>query len=194
MIWFLRFKWAQAHFFVWASFLSIMSEVGALSADKSSLSRTEILNLRVQELAAPILRSYGLELVEAVCVGQGPRTVIRIFIDKPGGITLTDCEQAHRSLSPALDVIDPFPHAYTLEVSSPGLDRPLRRVEDYRRLIGQSVNLKLRRPVQGQWRLVGTLVDVEDRGVTLAVRQKKTTETVLVELEQIALARRDIGF
>jgi len=171
-----------------------MSEAGALSAGKSSVNRTETLNLRVQELAAPILRSYGLELVEAVCVGQGPRTVIRIVIDKPGGITLTDCEQAHRSLSPALDVIDPFPHAYTLEVSSPGLDRPLRRVEDYRRLIGQAVTLKLRRPVQGQWRLVGTLVNVEDGAVTLAVRQKKTTETVLVELEQIALARRDIGF
>lgn len=171
-----------------------MSEAGALSAGKSSMKRTEALHLRVQELAVPILRSHGLELVETVCVGQGPRTVIRVFIDKPGGITLTDCEQAHRSLSPALDVIDPFPHAYTLEVSSPGLDRPLRGPEDYRRLIGQPVNLKLRRPMQGQWRLVGTLVDVEEHAVTLAVQQKKNTETVRVEFEQIALARRNVEF
>lgn len=88
-----------------------MSDAGAVSAGKPSVKRAEALNLRIQEIAAPILQSHGLELVEAVCVGQGPRTVIRVFIDKPGGITLTDCEQAHRSLSPALDVIDPFPHA-----------------------------------------------------------------------------------
>ena len=113
-----------------------MSETEVVSAGKPSVKRAEALNLRVQEIAAPILESHGLELVEAVCVGQGPRTIIRVFIDKPGGVTLTDCEQAHRSLSPALDVIDPFPHAYTLEVSSPGLDRPLRCPQDYRRLIG----------------------------------------------------------
>ena len=171
-----------------------MSDAGAVSAGKPSVKRAEALNLRVQEIAAPILQSYGLELVEAVCVGQGPRTVIRVFIDKPGGITLTDCEQAHRSLSPALDVIDPFPHAYTLEISSPGLDRPLRRVQDYRRLIGKPVTLKLCEPIQAQWRLVGAVVEVDDRGVTLAIQQKKTTETIRVEFDQIALARRKVEF
>jgi len=171
-----------------------MSEAEAASAGKPSGKRTEALSLRVQELAAPILQSHGLELVEVVCVGGGARAVIRVFIDKPDGITLTDCEQAHRSLSPALDVIDPFPHAYTLEVSSPGLDRPLRGVQDYRRLIGRSMNIKLREPIQGQWRLVGTVVDVEDHAVTLAVQQKKITESVRVEFDQIALARRTVEF
>ena len=171
-----------------------MSEVDVVSAGKPSVKRAEALNLRVQELAAPILESHGLELVEAVCVGQGPRTIVRVFIDKPGGVTLTDCEQAHRSLSPALDVIDPFPHAYTLEVSSPGLDRPLRCPRDYRRLIGHSVNLKLRQPIQEQWRLIGTIVEVEDGSVTLAVQQKKTTESIRIEFDQIALARRKVEF
>jgi ribosome maturation factor RimP len=171
-----------------------MSDAGAVSAGKPSVKRAEALNLRIQEIAAPILQSHGLELVEAVCVGQGPRTVIRVFIDKPGGITLTDCEQAHRSLSPALDVIDPFPHAYTLEISSPGLDRPLRSVQDYRRLIGKPVTLKLREPIQAQWRLVGAVVEVDDRGVTLSIQQKKTTETIRVEFDQIALARRKVEF
>jgi ribosome maturation factor RimP len=171
-----------------------MSDAGAVSAGKPSVKRAEALNLRIQEIAAPILQSHGLELVEAVCVGQGPRTVIRVFIDKPGGITLTDCEQAHRSLSPALDVIDPFPHAYTLEISSPGLDRPLRSVQDYRRLIGKPVTLKLREPIQAQWRLVGAVVEVDDRGVTLGIQQKKTTETIRVEFDQIALARRKVEF
>ena len=76
-----------------------MSEAGAVSAGKPSVKRAENLNLRVQEIAVTILQSHGLELIEAVCAGQGPRTVIRVFIDKPGGITLTDCEQAHRSPS-----------------------------------------------------------------------------------------------
>ena len=171
-----------------------MSEAAAVSAGKPSAKRAESLNLRVQEVAAPILESYGMELVEAVCVGQGPGTVIRIFIDKPGGVTLTDCEQAHRSLSPALDVIDPFPHAYTLEVSSPGLDRSLRGPQDYRRLIGHPVTLKLREPIQAQWRLTGTVVEVEDRAVTIAVQHKKTTERIRLEFDQIALARRKVEF
>lgn len=171
-----------------------MNDTGVISAGKPSVKRAEALNLRVQEVAAPILQSHGLELVETVCVGQGPRTVIRVFIDKPGGITLTDCEQAHRSLSPALDVIDPFPHAYTLEISSPGLDRPLRSVPDYRRLIGKPVTLKLREPIQAQWRLVGTVAEVDDRGVVLAIQQKKATETIRVEFDQIALARRKVEF
>ncbi|HMV55810.1 MAG TPA: ribosome maturation factor RimP [Nitrospira sp.] len=171
-----------------------MSDAGAVSAGKPLVKRAEALNLRVQEVAAPILQSHGLELVEAVCVGQGPRTVIRVFIDKPGGISLTDCEQAHRSLSPALDVIDPFPHAYTLEISSPGLDRPLRTAHDYRRLIGEPVTLKLREPIQSQWRLVGTVLEVEDGAVTLAIQQKKTTETIRVEFDHIAVARRKVEF
>jgi ribosome maturation factor RimP len=171
-----------------------MSEAGAVSARKPSVKCAESLSLRVQEIAAPILKSHGLELVEAVCVGQGPRAVVRVFIDKPGGITLTDCEQAHRSLSPALDVIDPFPHAYTLEVSSPGLDRPLKGPHDYRRLMGQPVTLKLREPIQAQWRVVGTVMEVTDEAVTLAVQQKKATETIRIEFDQIALARRKVEF
>ncbi|HMS85622.1 MAG TPA: ribosome maturation factor RimP, partial [Nitrospira sp.] len=77
---------------------------------------------RLHEVISPILWTLGLELIDVVCVGQGPRSVVRVLIDKPGGITITDCEQAHKALGPALDVADPFPHAYTLEVSSPGLD------------------------------------------------------------------------
>ena len=171
-----------------------MSEPGAVPAGKPSVKRGESLNLRVQEVAAPILESYGMELVEAACVGQGPRTVIRLFIDKPGGVTLTDCERAHRSLSPALDVIDPFPHAYTLEVSSPGLDRPLQGPQDYRRLIGQPVTLKLREPIEAQWRLNGTVVEVEDSAVTISVQHKKTTQSIRLEFSQIAVGRRKVEF
>jgi ribosome maturation factor RimP len=122
---------------------------------------------RLQSVVSPILWTLGLELVDVLCVGQGPRSVVRILIDKPGGVTVADCEQAHRALGPALDVADPFPHAYTLEVSSPGLDRPFRRTQDYQRAIGKEVSLKLRQPLEGQWRITGRLAEADEQAVVL---------------------------
>jgi len=145
---------------------------------------------RVQDVISPILWALGLELVEVVCVGQGPRSVVRVLIDKPGGVTVTDCEQAHKALGPALDVADPFPHTYTLEVSSPGLDRPFKRLQDYQRAIGKEVSLKLRQPLNGQWRVIGRLVEADDQAVSVIV-SKETVEpqTLRMERELIADAR-----
>lgn len=124
---------------------------------------------RVWAIADPIVHALGLELVDVDCLGQGGRALFRVYIDKQGGVTLGDCEQVHLSLGHALDVEDPVPYAYTLEVSSPGLDRPLKRQEDYHRSLGKLVSLKLRQPYEGQWRLVGRLIDVSDKGVTLSL-------------------------
>ena len=147
---------------------------------------------RISEAVSPILWTLGLELVDVVCVGQGPRSVVRVFIDKSDGVTLNDCERAHQALGPALDVADPFPHAYTLEVSSPGLDRPFKRIQDYRRAIGKRVSLKLRQPLAGQWRLVGTLTNVGDETVTLEVSDPSPTRTVTCEQRIIVEAKRAV--
>jgi ribosome maturation factor RimP len=145
---------------------------------------------RLQGVISPILWSLGLELVEVVCVGQGPRSVVRVLIDKPGGVTVTDCEQAHKALGPALDVADPFPHAYTLEVSSPGLDRPFKRLQDYQRAIGKQVSLKLRQPLEGQWRVIGRLTQVDEQAVVLTVSTGTSVpQTLRLEREMIAEAR-----
>jgi ribosome maturation factor RimP len=89
-----------------------------------------------------------------------------------------------------LDVADPFPHAYTLEVSSPGLDRPFKRLQDYQRAIGKEVSLKLRQPLNSQWRVSGRLMEVDERAVLLAVSAGKTEpQTLRLELEQIAEAK-----
>ena len=120
--------------------------------------------------------------------------MVKVFIDRQGGVTLEDCERAHRALSPALDVADPFPHAYTLEVSSPGLDRPLRRAEDYRRLRGKRVSLKLKEPHRGQWRIVGTIAAVDDDAVTVTVEEQQPAETLRCEFERIAKARQEVEF
>jgi ribosome maturation factor RimP len=145
---------------------------------------------RVQDAVSPILWALGLELVEVVWAGQGSRSVLRIVIDKPGGVTVTDCERAHKALGPALDVADLIPHAYTLEVSSPGLDRPFKRLQDYQRAIGKDVSLKLRQPLNGQWRLVGRLEAVNEQGVCLSVAgEANEPERVTLDRESIAEAK-----
>jgi ribosome maturation factor RimP len=155
---------------------------------------SEQITESVRAAAAPIVRALALDLVDVECVGHGARTIVRVFIDKPTGVTLDDCEQAHLSLSRALDVHDPIPHAYTLEVSSPGLDRPLKRREDFTRSIGKLVNLKLRRPLDGRWRLVGRLDAVGDEGITVIAEDGKVGHSCRVEWDAIAESRLEVEF
>lgn len=147
---------------------------------------------RIRTVAAPIARSLGVDVVDVECVGQG--TLVRVFLDKPGGVSLEDCHQVHVSLSHALDVEDPIPHSYTLEVSSPGLDRPFKRREQYYRALGTLVNLKLRTPINGQWRVVGTLREVRDDGVTLSVEEKRSEQILQIAWESIAEGRPEVRF
>lgn len=144
---------------------------------------------RLRETISPILWTLGLELVDVICVGQGPRSVVRVLINKPGGVTITDCEQAHKALGPALDVADPFPHAYTLEVSSPGLDRPFKRLQDYQRAIGKEVNVKLRQPLEGQWRLTGRLMEADEQAVVLDLTAPKMAQPMKLARELITEAK-----
>lgn len=144
---------------------------------------------RLREVISPILWTLGLELVDVVCVGQGPRSIVRVLIDKSGGVSIADCEQAHKALGPALDVADPFPHAYTLEVSSPGLDRPFKRPQDYQRAIGKEVSLKLRQPLEGQWKITGQLMHVDEQAVVLTVASTQTSQTVRLNRDMIAEAK-----
>ena len=149
---------------------------------------------RIGEVVSPILWALGLELVDIVSVGQGARSVVRVYIDKVGGVTVEDCGRAHLAISPALDVADPFPHAYTLEVSSPGLDRAFKRIQDYRRAVGKQVSVKLRQPIDGQWRLAGLLTDVSEQGVTIEVNDRRVERDVVLEFDSIAEARRVVTF
>ena len=144
---------------------------------------------RLHEVITPILWTLGLELVDVVCVGKGPRSIVRVLIAKSAGVSIADCEQAHKALGPALDVADPFPHAYTLEVSSPGLDRPFKRFQDYQRAIGKEVSLKLRQPLDGQWRITGQLMQVDEQAVVLTVAAMRTPQTVKLNRDMIAEAK-----
>jgi ribosome maturation factor RimP len=152
-------------------------------------SRHQPVADRLDKIISPILWTLGLELVEVVCVGKGPRSVVRVLIAKSDGVSITDCEQAHKALGPALDVADPFPHAYTLEVSSPGLDRPFKRSQDYQRAIGKEVSLKLRQPFEGQWKIAGQLMQVDEEAVVLMVVAARTPQTVKLSRDVIAEAK-----
>lgn len=149
---------------------------------------------RINEVVSPILWALGLELIDVVCVGQGARSVVRVFIDKPGGVTVEDCGRAHLAIGPALDVADPFPHAYTLEVSSPGLDRVFKRTQDYRRALGKHVSVKLRQPIDGQWRVTGVLTEVQEQGVTIVVNDPHPERTLTLGFDSIAEARLVVTF
>ena len=89
---------------------------------------------------------------------------------------------------------DPFPHAYMLEVSSPGLDRAFKRIQDYRRALGKPVSVKLRQPIDGQWRVVGVLTEVNEQGITVGVNDQRSEQTRILEFDAIAEARRVVTF
>ena len=149
---------------------------------------------RVRSIALPITRALALALADVVCTGQGGRTLVRVYIDKPGGVTISDCEEVHVSLGHALDVDDPIPHAYTLEVSSPGLDRPLKQRADYDQSLGKLVRIKLRASPKGKSVLVGRLSSVDDTGVTITVVSGKQSLTSRVLWGDIVETRLEVEF
>ncbi|MBC7106765.1 MAG: ribosome maturation factor RimP [Firmicutes bacterium] len=138
-----------------------------------------------EELVRPIVEQLGLELVEVEFVREGGRWFLRVFIDKPGGVTLTDCQNVSERLGPLLDVKDPIPHPYHLEVSSPGLERPLKKPADYVRYQGHKVQVRTYAPVEGRRRFVGRLQKAGPEEITVEVDGVEFT----IPLAQIAAAR-----
>jgi len=123
---------------------------------------------RVREIAAQVGASSGVEVVEVDMRGSGGARMLRVFIDKPGGVTHEDCANVSRELSTVLDVEDAVPGGpYVLEVSSPGLDRKLSRPADFERFTGSRVKLTTRTPVNGNRYFEGRLQSFRDGRLTL---------------------------
>jgi ribosome maturation factor RimP len=122
------------------------------------------LEEQIRQLAEPVLASIGLELIQVDCLKMKTRWVVRIFMDREqGGVTLDDCALISNQLGDLLDVHDVPPGPYTLEVSSPGLDRPLQRDKDFLKYRGSRINLRLREKIDGRRHLCGELTDYEDK-------------------------------
>jgi ribosome maturation factor RimP len=144
---------------------------------------------RLTALAQPILEEEGLELVELEFKRGAKRSLLRLFIDKPGGVTLDDCSLLSSQLGDLLDVEDLIPHRYILEVSSPGATRRLKRPEDYERSVGRLIDITTREPVEGQTHLTGRLLAYADGRVSLDVPSKGQ---VTIGLEAIERARLEV--
>lgn len=146
---------------------------------------------KVKNVAEPILRSLGLELFDIEYSGSHRGGALRIFIDKKEGVTLDDCEKVSRYLGQALDLEDPIPHRYTFEVSSPGLDRPLKRKEDFLRFVGKKVKIKTLLPMNNQKVFSGRLLDFKEEKVFLQLNNGAEQQ---ISFDQIAQARLEVEF
>ncbi len=120
-------------------------------------------------LLEPTVESLGYELSDLEVRIGGRHGALRVFIDKPDGIGLADCEKVSRAISALLDVEDPLPGQYDLEVSSPGLDRKLTKVEHFQRFEGETVKVQMRFPIEGRRRFRGTLVSADDENIVVEV-------------------------
>ncbi|MEW6350011.1 MAG: ribosome maturation factor RimP [Thermodesulfobacteriota bacterium] len=120
-------------------------------------------------LIEPILEPDGIELVELEFKPEGGRWILRLYIDTPGGVTLDHCQAVSRQVSALLDMEDPIDHPYNLEVSSPGIDRVIRKPQDFCRYSGSPIQVKTRRKLDGRKNFKGTLKGMENAKVILDV-------------------------
>ncbi len=143
---------------------------------------------QVRQLLYPILESMGLSLWDLEFHKQGPQWILRIFIDREtGGVTLTDCETVSRDLSVALDVEDIITHAYTLEVSSPGLDRTLSKPEHFARFTGNMIRIKTYQPINGQKVFRGKLLGLVDGTVKVELETGTVIEIPMTGITKASL-------
>ena len=121
----------------------------------------------VAAIAAPVAESFGLELWDVEYLREGGTWVLRIFIEKESGVSIDDCENVSRALDPLLDEADPIPGSYVLQVSSAGLERPLRRQSDFERFIGRTVEAGFFAPFDGKKQVTGRLDAYDGQTVTI---------------------------
>lgn len=140
------------------------------------------MKAELENLIEPTVVNLGYELSDLELKLGGRDGVVRVFIDKPDGVDLTDCEIVSKQLSAVLDVEDPLPGHYTLEVSSPGLDRKLTKPEHFQRFLGETVRVKLRFPLDGRRNFRGTLCAADDARIEVEVDgEKYSLEIMAIE-------------
>jgi ribosome maturation factor RimP len=152
--------------------------------------KSEKLLQEVREVVEPILQSQGYELVDLEYQRESRGWVLRIYLDREGGITLDDCTGVSHEVGAVLEVKDVIPNAYVLEVSSPGLTRPIKKPEDYNRFRNQLVKIKLFQPLDGRRNFKGILLGLEVE----TVRVEADGQVFEIPLQSIAKANLEIDF
>lgn len=147
---------------------------------------------KIHTLAAQVAEDEGLELVGVDLLGKGKSMLLRVVVDKEGGVTISDCERMSRSLEALLDVEDPIKGSYVLEVSSPGLDRPLASQRDFERNIEKLARVVTTEKIDNQTFFVGRIIDVGEGWIRLRIEQKGGEKDLFIPLDKIAKARLEI--
>lgn len=155
------------------------------------MSKREEYEQKTEELLEPIVSALGFELVGVEYVKEAGTWYLRAYIDKPGGITVDDCEAVSRKFSDILDEKDYIPDSYVFEVSSPGLGRPLKKEKDFKRSIGEEVEIRTYRAIDRQKEFTGILKGFDENTVTIIYEDE--TEQVFDRAE-IALIRLALDF
>ena len=155
------------------------------------MSRKEVYEQRAEEMILPLVEAQRFELVDVEYVKEAGNWYLRVYIDKEGGITVDDCELISRAFSDLLDEADFIEDSYILEVSSPGLGRPLKKEKDYARSMGKELEIRTYRPIDKQKVFYGILLAYDNNSVTIE-EQDKTRRTF--EKKEIALIRLAIDF
>jgi ribosome maturation factor RimP len=152
------------------------------------------MSTRVEQLQAivePVLGALGLQLWGIEYLGQGRHTLLRVYIDKAEGVGIEDCAEASRQISGILDVEDPITSEYTLEVSSPGVERLLFTIEQYRQYLGAELKLRLRQNFEGRRNFGGVLVEVSDDEISIA-QGEDTLSFPLELIERANVVYKDV--
>ncbi|MDQ1146707.1 ribosome maturation factor RimP [Bacillus sp. SORGH_AS 510] len=148
----------------------------------------------VEELATPIFQELGLELVEIEYVKEGKNWYLRVYIDKDTGVDIEDCGLVSERLSEKLDALDPIPHNYFLEVSSPGAERPLKKEKDFEKAIGKNVFVKTYEPIDGEKGFEGKLLEFDGQHLKIEVKIKTRKKSIEIPYEKVASARLAVVF
>lgn len=154
------------------------------------MSRREEYEQKAEAILTPIVESRGFELVDVEYVREAGCWYLRGYIDKPGGITVNDCEDVSRAFSDILDEKDFIEDSYIMEISSPGLDRPLKKEKDFKRSLGKLVEIRTYRPIEKQKEFCGILNAYDSNRVTI---DEDGTERTF-DKKDIALIRLAIEF
>lgn len=155
------------------------------------MSRKEEYEQKTEELLTPVVSGFGFELVDVEYVKEGGTWYLRAYIDKPGGITVDDCEAVSRKFSDILDEKDYIEDSYVFEVSSPGLGRPLKKEKDFARSMGEEVEIRTYRAIDRQKEFVGILKRYDGDTVTIAY-EDESEQTF--DRNDIALIRLALDF
>ena len=155
------------------------------------MSKKEMYEARTEELITPILERFNFELVDVEYVKEGSNWYLRCYIDKEGGITSNDCADVSREMNEILDREDYVEGSYIFEVSSPGLGRPLKKEKDFKRSMGEQVDIKLYRAIDRQKDFSGALCAYDEKTVTIQYEDGSTTT---FDRKDIALIRLAFDF